>query len=158
MSSRPILLSHIRFDSDATVNGIEVEAGTVWIPDGDGRFHQQQEDARKPTEPHATAARSSCTATVDMTFENDCVLEGVRFGADERWCLGRTTLSSPGNAEYVLLREKPYKHYRCPECGAKNPEFLRGLVQRSKRFLWVKRDYCAVICHNCKNIIDWESP
>lgn len=49
----------------------------------------------------------------------------------------------------------------CPECFTVILEpFIRGTVQRSKRFLgflW-KRDYCAVICPDCKRVIGWESP
>jgi predicted nucleic-acid-binding Zn-ribbon protein len=62
--------------------------------------------------------------------------------------------------ESDLLAREPYAKERCPKCGAICPEFMRGQVQRSKRFLWVlwKRPYCAVICHRCKCIIGWESP
>lgn len=62
--------------------------------------------------------------------------------------------------EYRLLKNKCYKIKICPICHESNPLILRGEIQRSKRFLWIlwKRDYCAIICHNCKNIIGWESP
>jgi len=62
--------------------------------------------------------------------------------------------------EFKLLEKEPYAIEVCPNCGQRAPEFMRGLVQRSKRFLWLlwKRPYCAVICRNCKEIIGWESP
>lgn len=62
--------------------------------------------------------------------------------------------------EYEWLRHMPYPMERCPRCGTAFPEFLRGRVQRSKRFLSIlwKRPYCAVICHACTEIIGWESP
>ncbi len=62
--------------------------------------------------------------------------------------------------ECELLRFQPYARISCSECGAEFPEFMRGQVQRSKRFLWVfwKRDYCAIICHECKCVIGYESP
>ena len=62
--------------------------------------------------------------------------------------------------EYTLLKNQPYAREICPKCNERFPEFMRGQVQRSKRFLgflW-KRDYCAIICHACKEIIGWESP
>ena len=62
--------------------------------------------------------------------------------------------------EYELLKNRPYAKEVCPKCGAGCPEFMRGQVQRSKRFLHIlwKRPYCAVICHKCKKVIGWESP
>jgi len=62
--------------------------------------------------------------------------------------------------ECELLLREPYAIEKCPKCGTLAPEFMRGQVQRSKRFLWVlwRRPYCAVICHGCKEIIGWESP
>jgi len=62
--------------------------------------------------------------------------------------------------EYELLRREPYAIEKCPKCGKLSPEFMLGQVQRSKRFLWIlwHRPYCAVICHECKKIIGWESP
>jgi len=62
--------------------------------------------------------------------------------------------------EYELLQRKPYAKEECPKCGELFPEFMRGLVQRSKRwfFIGLKRKYCAIICHKCKQIIGWESP
>jgi hypothetical protein len=62
--------------------------------------------------------------------------------------------------EVALLNNKSFAFERCPKCGTCFPEFLRGQVQRSKRFLgflW-RRPYCAVICHACKQIIGWEAP
>ena len=62
--------------------------------------------------------------------------------------------------EARLLEGAQYARENCPKCGARFPEFLRGLVQRSKRWFGIgpKRDYCAIICHECKVIIGWESP
>jgi len=63
--------------------------------------------------------------------------------------------------EFKLLKNKPLKIEKCPECGQKNPDYLmRGLIQRSKRFLGIlwKRDYCLIICEKCKRDIGWESP
>jgi hypothetical protein len=62
--------------------------------------------------------------------------------------------------ECRLLEREPFAVEKCPKCGTLAPEFMRGQVQRSKRFLWVlwRRPYCAVICHGCKEIIGWESP
>ncbi len=62
--------------------------------------------------------------------------------------------------EPALLSQQSYALEQCPNCSEPFPEFMRGLVQRSKRFLgflW-RRDYCAVICHKCKDIVGWESP
>lgn len=63
--------------------------------------------------------------------------------------------------EYNYLRSQPPSIEHCPKCGAVpfHP-MMRGLVQRSKRFLgflW-RRDYCAVICSSCKEIVGYESP
>ena len=62
--------------------------------------------------------------------------------------------------EAKLLRHEPYAKEACPKCGNGFPEFMRGQVQRRKRWLWIgpKRDYCAIICHGCKKVIGWESP
>jgi len=62
--------------------------------------------------------------------------------------------------ECTQLRGAPYFYEACPRCGEPFPEFMRGQVQRGKRFLWVlwRRPYCAVICHKCKRIVGWESP
>lgn len=63
--------------------------------------------------------------------------------------------------EYAQLRGLREPLDVCPECGT-NPfrSFLRGMVGRSKRWLWIgpKRDYCAVICEDCKEIVGHESP
>jgi hypothetical protein len=62
--------------------------------------------------------------------------------------------------ECVLLKDAPYNLEQCPLCSTEFPNFMRGMVQRRKRFLgflW-KQDYCAIICHGCKNIVGWESP
>ncbi len=62
--------------------------------------------------------------------------------------------------EADLLKNRPYPFERCPKCGQPFPEFLRGMVQRSRRFLgflW-RQPYCAVICQQCKAIIGWEQP
>lgn len=62
--------------------------------------------------------------------------------------------------ECTLLEKAPYRFERCPKCNEPFPEFMRGQVQRARRFLWIlwKQPYCAVICHKCKRIIGWESP
>jgi hypothetical protein len=62
--------------------------------------------------------------------------------------------------ECKLFEGMPPAIDQCPYCGQEAPEFMRGQVQRSKRFLWVlwRRPYCAVICHSCKQIVGWESP
>jgi hypothetical protein len=61
--------------------------------------------------------------------------------------------------EYRLFMNVPLSDIKCPRCGVSSNGFMRGQVQRSKRFLWVlwRRPYCAVICHGCKEIIGWES-
>lgn len=59
----------------------------------------------------------------------------------------------------------------CPKCkgginGRATREmgdypFMRGLVQRWSRVWWApwrRRDYCALICPHCKEIVGWESP
>jgi hypothetical protein len=63
--------------------------------------------------------------------------------------------------EYSQLRALREPLHRCPNCGAEPfVSFLRGSVQRSKRWLWIgpKRDYCTVICEQCKEIVGYESP
>lgn len=62
--------------------------------------------------------------------------------------------------EALILSHAPYAKEKCQKCGERFPEFMRGQVQRSKRFLGIgpRRRYCAVICHACKEIIGWESP
>lgn len=59
--------------------------------------------------------------------------------------------------EYLQLKNAPYKKEKCPKCGQPFPEFLRGMVQCWWRKL-LGMEYCAVICHNCKEIIGWEKP
>jgi len=63
-------------------------------------------------------------------------------------------------AEYLVLKNAPYAKEECPKCKQVCPEFMRGQVQRSKRWFWIgpKRPYYAIICHNCKEIIGWEAP
>ena len=59
--------------------------------------------------------------------------------------------------EYTLLKSYPYVFEECKKCGQGFPEFLRGMVHS----WWRKKlglPYCAVICHNCKEIIGWEKP
>lgn len=59
--------------------------------------------------------------------------------------------------EYALLKGYPYAFEECKKCGQAFPEFSRGMVQS----WWRKKlrlPYCAVICHNCKEIIGWEKP
>lgn len=60
--------------------------------------------------------------------------------------------------EYSILLDLPESLDKCPNCGV-DPfrSFLRGVVQRSKLFGFRKR-YCAVICDNCKEIVDYEDP
>lgn len=62
--------------------------------------------------------------------------------------------------ECTQLDAERCKLKQCPKCGAGFNPFMRGQVQRSKRFLWVlwPRDYCALICHACKEVVGWESP
>jgi len=62
--------------------------------------------------------------------------------------------------EYTLLQNKPEPLKNCPKCKAPFKSFLRGTVQRSKRFLLIfkKQNYCACICSECKEIVSWESP
>lgn len=62
--------------------------------------------------------------------------------------------------EYDLLNLEPYLFQKCPECKVEFKPFMRGLVQRPRRFLGIfwRRKYCAVICGHCKKIIGWESP
>jgi predicted nucleic-acid-binding Zn-ribbon protein len=62
--------------------------------------------------------------------------------------------------EYTLLRDKPLPFDICPKCGKPFKIFMRGQVQKPKRFLWIfwRRPYCAVICHRCKNIVGYEEP
>lgn len=62
--------------------------------------------------------------------------------------------------EYRLFMNVPLSDIKCPRCGVSSNGFMRGQVQRSKRFLgflW-RRPYCAIICHVCKDIIGYESP
>jgi hypothetical protein len=62
--------------------------------------------------------------------------------------------------EYKLFMNVPLSDIKCPRCGVSSDGFMRGQVQRSKRFLgflW-RRPYCAIICHICKDIIGYESP
>ena len=62
--------------------------------------------------------------------------------------------------EYKLLKGEPSAIPTCTKCGYFEPNFMRGMIQRSERlfgFLW-NRPYCAVICNKCKNIIGWEYP
>lgn len=61
--------------------------------------------------------------------------------------------------EFELLDKEPVLVGYCPKCGS-TPfvPFLRGLVQRSKRFFFIgpKRPYCALICSRCKEVIGYE--
>jgi hypothetical protein len=59
--------------------------------------------------------------------------------------------------ECAQLRNAPYASEKCSECGAAFPEFMRGQVQSGWRKL-LRLPYCAVICHQCKEIIGWEKP
>lgn len=63
--------------------------------------------------------------------------------------------------EYTLLKDQPCKIKTCPNCGKPFEPFLRGQVQRPRRwlgFLGPKRDYCALICAECMEIVGHESP
>jgi hypothetical protein len=64
--------------------------------------------------------------------------------------------------EASLLSVEPEPFDACPECGHMPfRSFLRGMIQRSRRpwFGFGKpRDYCAVICSECKEIVGYESP
>jgi len=67
-------------------------------------------------------------------------------------------------AEVLLLEGQPSPITACPKCGdSPFRPFLRGQVQRwpySWRTLWLPigpmRDYCALICWSCKEIIGYE--
>jgi hypothetical protein len=59
--------------------------------------------------------------------------------------------------EYEKLRGAPYALEQCKHCGAGFPEFMRGQVQSTLRRFFGMR-YCAVICHECKQITGWEKP
>lgn len=63
--------------------------------------------------------------------------------------------------ECDLLSSAPVPLARCPKCGATPFDpFMRGEVQRFRRSWWFgrKRDYCALICWQCKEIVGYESP
>lgn len=59
--------------------------------------------------------------------------------------------------ECELLKKEPYVFEKCKLCGTPFPEFMRGQVQSSSRKFF-GLPYCAVICHNCKDVIGWEQP
>lgn len=60
--------------------------------------------------------------------------------------------------EFLQLLYKLPTHAFCPKCQAKPfKPFMRGQVQSIWRKIF-KRPYCAVICQDCKDIIDWEQP
>ena len=61
--------------------------------------------------------------------------------------------------EFALLKNEPPTYTECPKCKHKPFEnFLRGQVQRGKKWFWlIKRPYCVVICYNCKEILGHES-
>ena len=66
--------------------------------------------------------------------------------------------------EVTLLLNQPYPITTCPKCGHTPFESrMRGIVQRSKRSFnlfkgFQKRDYCALICNKCNDVVGWESP
>ena len=65
--------------------------------------------------------------------------------------------------EYAQLREAAVTLGRCPRADCDEPfyPFMRGMVQRNPRPWWLfgrRRDYCALICRECKCIVGWESP
>ncbi len=58
---------------------------------------------------------------------------------------------------YLLLMDEPEIFDRCPNCGAEPFEsMMRGLVIRFSWFKLRKRIW-AVICGDCKDIVDWEA-
>lgn len=59
--------------------------------------------------------------------------------------------------ECAQLSGEPYKILECKHCGEPLPDFMRGQVQSTWRRL-LGLAYCAVICHNCKQITGWEKP
>lgn len=63
--------------------------------------------------------------------------------------------------EVALLAAEAVQFGRCPRCDEPFYPFMRGEVQRSARPWWLfgrRRDYCALICRACKDIVGWESP
>lgn len=62
--------------------------------------------------------------------------------------------------EYTLLKNHPVPLQTCPKCGETFKTFMRGQVMRNERWFWIgpRRDYCALICSACKEIVGWESP
>lgn len=62
--------------------------------------------------------------------------------------------------EVYLLRDAPEPLETCPKCGKPFESFMRGMVQRPTRWLWIgpRRPYCAVICRACKEIVGYEYP
>lgn len=63
--------------------------------------------------------------------------------------------------EFSMLGKQKQPVIQCKNCGNfTNDPYLRGLIQRSKRWFWIgpKRDYCAIICAFCDSIKGWESP
>jgi predicted nucleic-acid-binding Zn-ribbon protein len=62
--------------------------------------------------------------------------------------------------EYSMLKNAPEKFDRCPSCHNEPfQSFMRGQVQKEKKWLFIKeREYCAVICKNCKEIVGYEDP
>jgi len=63
-------------------------------------------------------------------------------------------------SEALILDHAPYPVETCLKCNKPFRPFLRGMVQRSKRFLGIGplRPYCAIICQECKQIIGYEDP
>lgn len=63
--------------------------------------------------------------------------------------------------ECALLEGQPVKFQVCPVCAEPFIPFLRGMIQRSQHRwfgLGPSRDYCALICSKCKEIVGYESP
>lgn len=63
--------------------------------------------------------------------------------------------------EAMWLQGAPLPFDRCPKCGCLFEPFLRGQVQRLPvRWWWPfkLRDYCALICRSCKEIVGYERP
>lgn len=62
--------------------------------------------------------------------------------------------------EYELLKNMPTPFFNCPKCHKEFDPFMRGMVHRAKRWFWIgpRRDYCALVCGACKEIVGWETP
>lgn len=65
--------------------------------------------------------------------------------------------------ECEQLAKLPENLKECPVCfagwGRPFKSFMRGQVQKNRRWFSIgpKRDYCAIICYYCKQIVGWDS-